>query len=960
MREGCRPFQQENNKNLPEKESPLLDEGQSLVYRDLHVPIESSADQEDTEKEPVSDLDEIVGEAIKAMDPINFLVEKNVELNNELALKLIEIGVSDALSYHLGKFEDLGELVVMKLIKQGFAFSVMEHLNSFENLDQSKVALEMIEQGEKGAGAVAVHIKNFEVLNHDVALGLIKAGHVFIVAANLKVFEVLNKDVALGLIEGKQGETVIKNLNRFEDFNLDEDIAFKLIELRQGKVFLKYFEKFEVLNQKKIFFKLLEFKAVSYIIRYLNKFEVLDTEMGLALSKFGDIKNIDFSYFPSDIFSSLLEYWTELGDQRKLTDLYLYLAKKKDWQNLLGKNEITDFLKSLPKDKSRDEKRNAFTHNKYDRTSEFLEYLNNKDLFSINNEELVIVGKYVKEYGLAKQDKLYEYFKNIYLLKNGEIEELPDEQGKEGIDDFDILEKKYKELKKLAFSEKELLAEDLNNLGDFEIELLDQITGRSSHAFPAGGSRSMEDIVNKFKYYSSGGEYGSIVGEEDNYYYDEDEDEDNVLNNEYVFKPEQYKSIDIQSSSVSYEFDKKKLEKEDSYYNILKTEVLAMFDLGTNDEVKIEALVSTVKEKVEFKINNLEETYNREGLKEEARNGIGNKIQKYKNLLVDLENIDQSNMSYDDILKPLLVMGQKEFHKLDLSSVVRQIIFRKVLEKEAFSQQNIEKLKGFLLEAEASGQSLLLLSKLINNLIKNHVLNFQEKKKGEEKNNSKKEEKEDWEYYWTPEMREMILKTKQADGLIKAFNPYSKELKKEVKSLKAVEIGEGNISIGCYPDRGIIGEMSGFLGEACYTAVHSLLAKYPNVIPYKFIDNTDPENKEFLGSVLLFELESEKGEKVVLLRAFNISDESKVNISKFIKEFIEGLVPGLKARGIKQIIVPGEDGTISNGAMVTHHMRQNYVEDKDAISLSETFDFNIKGNGANYDITHNCFVAREL
>ena len=887
--------------------------GASLENRSLAAMTEVDSDQEKKEEKSPVNLKEVYKKIISGEieDGIDYLMEQGVKIDKVLANALFSMGKGNFIVRNMHRFEDLDEVyrleIIQSVIDNGYARVVLSSLD--KNLDlQDKILIKVFEAGEEEA-ITADYSLTRKFANNNVALLLLKYEKTDMLLDALNCFHDLSNEVLFKLIESGGTYEVLNNLNVFNDLN--KKVAFRLIKEGEGAqvVVNNYkFKNFLLDNEAALALVLNERDAVtdSHALYYFSYFSNLSNEVALALSKRGFFSVISRyrRNFPADFFQLVIESLKKEKDEKTLSLFYLSFGEKEDWKDLLGDEEVRTFLNVLPKGKLIDEKRNAFTHNKYDRTSELLESLCQNDLFLINTKDLSIAKKYIEKYGLAKQNKLYEYFKNLQLLKTGDIKGLPPKQIEEGVSSFEILEEKYKKLQTLVFSGKEILAEDLDGFASLEIELLDQITGKSSHRFNEGRP-SLESIVGDFKNYSK-------------------KEEKDLIS-------KKYKEINIKSSADSYIFDGDKLKKENSYYSILKTELLAIFDTDKDDKVKIEILLSSIKEKIEQKRN---------ALKDKAdKPYIQSQLIKYEALSKSLVIDDESKHPYDDLLKQLLAVDRKIIETSALSSEIRQIVFRKVLE----IGDNREQLLNVLSEKEPSGEALFLLLDLVKNIIKKDVLDFQGEKV---------------EDYWTSEMKNLIIKANnKKSGLFnvsKVFNSFLKDLKQEVDSLKRIETGREDLLIDCFPDRGFIGEMSAYLANVCYSKEYPLLERHSNVIPYKFIDNTDLENKRFLGSVLLFELESKKGEKVVLLRAFNIPKENEVDISKFIEDFINKIGPTLKARGIKKILVPGESGAISNYPITNYHMHKNYIDDKEPISLSDEFNFN------RHNLTNNCFVVKEL
>lgn len=98
------------------------------------------------------------------------------------------------------------------------------------------------------------------------------------------------------------------------------------------------------------------------------------------------------------------------------------IAHRQTWKDILGKEQVENFLQALPPD----EKRNAFMHNDYDRTTEFMKVLATSPESSLElSKDLPILTEFVQKYGLARVPLVYHYFKHLYLFENHLLEELP-------------------------------------------------------------------------------------------------------------------------------------------------------------------------------------------------------------------------------------------------------------------------------------------------------------------------------------------------------------------------------------------------------------------------------------------------------------------------------------------------------------------------------------------------------
>jgi len=186
-------------------------------------------------------------------------------------------------------------------------------------------------------------------------------------------------------------------------------------------------------------------------------------------------------------------------------------------------------------------------------------------------------------------------------------------------------------------------------------------------------------------------------------------------------------------------------------------------------------------------------------------------------------------------------------------------------------------------------------------------------------------------------------------GTIETLNNIDKYIRENSKI-------DDQIVVKSVPDRGLIGELSGYIGNVCYTAVTPMLQSYENLTPYKFVVNNPINNSvELAGSCLVFEEKDINGDSVLLVRALNIPNlENSINVGQFVEKFFDQLTVTAKERNIKKIIIAPDGGTISNYAGVTNYVIDNYVRGKEPVKLQNKFDFN------GYDITNSCRVVREV
>lgn len=220
------------------------------------------------------------------------------------------------------------------------------------------------------------------------------------------------------------------------------------------------------------------------------------------------------------------------------------------------------------------------------------------------------------------------------------------------------------------------------------------------------------------------------------------------------------------------------------------------------------------------------------------------------------------------------------------------------------------------------------------------------------------------EEFFTQYMSQDVL---GSDSEIVDISQLSKRARKRIKPLFSIgeagafhrameelETDEYPGTLSFMPDRGVLGECAGYVGEACYTRQFPLLKERPNLIPIMPILEEN-EERELSGSNLCFEVTANQGEKCLLLRAVNPNDRllDKVTTSSYCLAFIEYAKKVAKARGISRVIAPDGSGVISNRPGVTTFF-QDYLNNSeepevgDTVKLDEPFDFN------GYNITERC------
>ncbi|MEI6886644.1 MAG: hypothetical protein WCK31_00220 [bacterium] len=575
-------------------------------------------------------------------------------------------------------------------------------------------------------------------------------------------------------------------------------------------------------------------------------------------------------------------------------------ANKYWWVQVVGGKEISNFLEVLPTykndfDNTSNERRNAFTNNEYDRTSELIKYLlrNCPIDFNINTNGIIELTGYVREFGLAQSEVLYHYYINLIKKGNNPEYELPQDIQESKILTIEDLQNRIKNLKNSLFSTNQLMG--VSEFSKFEISLLKVISGYSTHRF-LDGRPELELIIDEFT--------------------------ENAKDGEITPFPEEYTSEAIELDRIEIEFD---INPALVDYNTLKEEILfciekeePILEIRNKMLLKFQTKLSKLKNRVAISTPEVVVYINKDIIE----------LESYITSLNSAKTTDElMGFMFD---KKFNITGVKQS---EIQSYMREIVLLKVLDGHFTSEQlfNLE----HLLKAEVSADAILKIVNIIDEFAKTHILNIE--------NNNK-------EGNWENEIFTKILEN--GNKTIKIFNPHIGKLRKVVSEFKTIKLDK-EMSIQIIPDRGIVGELSAYLADVCYSEEYPLLLNRPNLTPYKFVSKDELTGElKFIGSVLVFEVDDINGNPSLLIRAFDVPKEDEIDIATFIEKVINQIAIVGKKRNKTQILVTGESHTISNYEMTIKHITDKYVKDKSEVSLDKTFDFN------EYNVTDNCFIAR--
>lgn len=162
------------------------------------------------------------------------------------------------------------------------------------------------------------------------------------------------------------------------------------------------------------------------------------------------------------------------------------------------------------------------------------------------------------------------------------------------------------------------------------------------------------------------------------------------------------------------------------------------------------------------------------------------------------------------------------------------------------------------------------------------------------------------------------------------------------------------------PCRGFLGEMSGYIADACWTRISNIMREHPNVTPVILVRNYQRPNERIIGALLLIEARSRNGEPTIVLRGVNPQQNyvTRVKAGSFFESLIDQwLAPQAKQAQIGSIGVPGgkSGGSQTNRPTLNVYLKSAYAE-AEPLLLADDPPTTFNG----YDINESCVVVRDL
>jgi hypothetical protein len=190
--------------------------------------------------------------------------------------------------------------------------------------------------------------------------------------------------------------------------------------------------------------------------------------------------------------------------------------------------------------------------------------------------------------------------------------------------------------------------------------------------------------------------------------------------------------------------------------------------------------------------------------------------------------------------------------------------------------------------------------------------------------------------------------------LVEAFD--SKGITAELERYRSNTVYTGQQQIKFVPNRKIMGELSGYIADACWTSQNDVMANNQNMTPIIIVTNPDQKkNMRTGGAFLLLEASDRTtGDKVLVIRGNNPQETIISNLDpiEYVREVVVYAKEVAKNRGISKVAIPldGKGQSATNRQSVFDSYVTLYGNNR-IISLSGNISFN------GYDLGDICVVV---
>jgi hypothetical protein len=190
--------------------------------------------------------------------------------------------------------------------------------------------------------------------------------------------------------------------------------------------------------------------------------------------------------------------------------------------------------------------------------------------------------------------------------------------------------------------------------------------------------------------------------------------------------------------------------------------------------------------------------------------------------------------------------------------------------------------------------------------------------------------------------------------LIDAFD--AKGITDELARYRSYAKYTGQQKLKFVPNRGIMGELSGYIADACWTKRNDVMANNENITPIIIVTNPDQKgNMRTGGAFLLLEAtEPATGDKVLVIRGNNPQETiiGKLDPVEYVREVVAYAKEVAERRGISKVALPvdGRGQSATNRQSVFDSYLTLYGSNQ-PISLAGDILFN------GYDLRNRCVVV---
>jgi len=827
-------------------------------------------------------------------------------LDSTIAAQLIKEGARKSVSLHLDAFSGLDQAIADKLIAAKEGISVSHHLDAFRGLGHLAIADKLIAAGQ--GGSLAKNLDKFKGLNHlAIADKLIAAGQGGSVADNLDKFSGLDHlAIADKLIAAGQGGSVADNLDKFKGLN-HLTIADKLIEARQGKSVAKNLDKFKGLDHLAITDKLIDAGEGVSVANNLDKFKGLDYQV--IADKLIEAGQGEYVAWNLDKFSGLD---STIADKLIAAGEGVSVANHLDAFSGLDYQVIADKLIEAGQ-------------------GEYVAW--NLDKFSGLDSTIA--------------DKLIAAGEGKYVAKNlDKFSGLDQAFGKRFLDQLKTdLETNFSLA--LAVNERFKLDKDLTKVGN----IFGEFAGYDNYSLLKNLNSGELTADQRYQLETLGVKNEGQKGEQEL-------QEALIKFQESVISAKGPDIELIRENSFLRDYFKKLIRYEESEWGEHGPESFERL-LDRYDESALRELPKGYAESQVQRIDKIDRSA------QESFEFTAGGLKRYQ---IFIEAIEAGLRANDNPKALTAVIEELENKQQELISQLEQKLehLKQAKGRESL-EMKIKALRQLDFKNQENWQEMFTVLASYGDTFKKELLTalfwwsfkFRPEEVGPAKEHLKnKNEPGLDDFSWAINFVEHIT---NKETLKQYFTDKraSAELKK-ILSVKAMSVEleraqnqpvKGTLTMKFIPQRNILTEFSGQIGDACWADKYdSILKRYPNFISLMMVTNAeDPKTRRLAGSAFLIETKSATGDDLLVIRGLNPLENIINQLSQ--KDFINKLIGYLRPMAEKQgrklaIVIDGHSG----GSGTNRPVLFNYLSRiKNELKKSElASDEDTKFNG--YDI----------